>query len=119
MYTYQAVRVRQTPTSPAILLFAAPAHEIDSWAGIPQRRRVGSAENGVVESVGFQREDKPARINEIARFMSHASNVIQNPLLAAVQMSAELSVTEVDDGHVKVVITPRDLENLTVAALLK
>ena len=36
-YEYRAVEVRQTPTGPWMVLFSAPANQIDAWAGVPQK----------------------------------------------------------------------------------
>lgn len=40
--SYPAVRVRQTEQAGDLVLFAAPAMDIDDWSGIPQRERLGS-----------------------------------------------------------------------------
>ncbi len=76
--SYRAVRIRQTDAGAWLILFAAPATEIDTWAGIPQKKEIGSQ-----ETTGFQREEDKNRINELVEFYSNDSNVIQNPLLCA------------------------------------
>lgn len=77
--SYPAVRVRQTEEAGELVLFAAPAMEIDDWSGIPQRERLGAD----TEAVGFQREESPKRLAELASFFGNGHNVIQNPLLCA------------------------------------
>lgn len=118
-HEYNAVKVQQTSSSAPILLFAAPASEIVEWVGIPQRRRVGDNPEGAVESVGFQREESPSRITEIARFMSNVANVIQNPLLGAVQITSELDVVDEDQGFCKVRISPRDHRNRSLLEIIQ
>lgn len=117
---YVGVLVEQLPGSPKLVLFSAPALDIDKWAGIPQRRRL--AHSGVaVETAGFQREEKPRRVADIAAFMSEPKNVIQNPLLAAIQ-DPNLVEIESDDAatnmcRIKVVIP--DSADLTLAQLVE
>ena len=118
-YHYKAELIRQTPSSAPIVLFAAPASEINEWVGIPQRRRVGDFTDDAVESVGFQREDRPARVAEIARFMSNPQNVIQNPLLGAIQVLNEIEITEDGTEYCELRITPRDHTQRTLLELLR
>lgn len=87
--SYPAVRVRQTPDAADLVLFAAPAMDIDDWSGIPQRQRLGAD----TEAVGFQREDSPKRLNELVSFFGHSRNVIQNPLLCASRDETKVSFT--------------------------
>lgn len=75
---YSAVRVKQTASSGDLVLFAAPATDIDDWSGIPQRERMGDD-----ETVGFQREENPKRLKDLESFYSDPDNIIQNPLLCA------------------------------------
>lgn len=75
---YRAVRVRQTDSGGWLVLFAAPATEIEQWAGIPQKKEIGSQ-----ETTGFQREENKKRIKELIDFYSNSQNIIQNPLLCA------------------------------------
>ena len=116
-FQYDGVLVQETSESPAIALFSAPADEIDSWAGIPQRRRIENT-TGSVESMGFQREESSSRISEIARFMSEPKNVIQNPLLAAVQVNNEVTVEVLESPICRITIEPRNLEALSLRELL-
>ena len=77
-YRYPAVLARQTPDSKGLVMFSASATEIDQWAGIPQKRQLGEG-----ETVGFQREENPKRITQLAGFFKDKRNILQNPLLAA------------------------------------
>ena len=78
-FRYKAVRVRQTDAGDQLILFAAPATEIDMWAGVPQKKEL--ADQG--ETTGFQREENEKRINELKKFYQNEKNIIQNPLLCA------------------------------------
>ena len=62
-----------------LLLFAAPASEIDAWSGVPQKKsfEIGS------ETTGFQREANPKRIEDLTKFFSNSENIVQNPILCA------------------------------------
>ena len=51
--------------------------------GLEFRRRKRREED--VETTGFQRDENPKRIASIVSFMTDCHNVIQNPLLCAVQ----------------------------------
>jgi hypothetical protein len=77
--SYKAIRIRQTDAGGYLVLFAAPATEIDTWAGIPQKKEIGGSQ----ETTGFQREEDKKRIKELVKFYSNKNNVIQNPLLCA------------------------------------
>jgi hypothetical protein len=81
--SYRAVRIRQTAAGGWLILFAAPATEIDTWAGIPQKKEIG----GTQETTGFQREEDKKRIKELVNFYSNDSNIIQNPLLCATRQT--------------------------------
>lgn len=112
---YEGIIVEQLPGGPRLALFSAPAHEIDAWAGIPQRRRL----DGGIETAGFQREERQKRVAEIAAFMGDERNVIQNPLLAAVQDDGLVECIEItDSSHCKVRIELPDFEQRTLAGLV-
>ena len=81
--SYRAVRIRQTDAGGWLILFAAPATEIDDWAGIPQKKEIG----GTQETTGFQREEDKKRIKELVNFYSNDNNIIQNPLLCATRQT--------------------------------
>jgi hypothetical protein len=92
--TYSALRIRQTEKSAELVLFAAPATDIDDWSGVPQRERLGED-----ESAGFQREESPKRVGELQRFYSDPKNVIQNPLLCASRDDARVRFKPAGDSN--------------------
>jgi hypothetical protein len=97
--SYRSVRIRQTDSGGWLILFAAPATEIDDWAGIPQKKAIGDPkEIGITqETTGFQREEDRKRIKELVDFYSNDNNVIQNPLLCATRQTNQGVVSfEVD-----------------------
>jgi len=87
-YRYPALLLKQVKDSPPLVLFSASAVHISEWAGIPQKTRIL---NG--ESLGFQRDDDPSRVDQLAKFFSDPRNVIHNPLLCAIREKAGISVT--------------------------
>jgi hypothetical protein len=117
--SYRAVRIRQTPESGELVLFAAPAMDIDDWSGIPQRERLGDD-----ETVGFQREENPKRLSELTTFFGDTRNVIQNPLLCASRDPSKVTFEPADgaDGDAvlgEVTIEWDDLEDLPLLELLQ
>jgi hypothetical protein len=118
--TYPAVRVRQTPDAGELVLFAAPALEIDDWSGVPQRERLGAD-----ETVGFQREENSKRLNELISFFGDPHNVIQNPLLCASRDASKVSFTPADgdptdDAEIgTVTIEWEDLRSFPLLELLR
>lgn len=92
IYEYKAVRIRQTPDAPWIVLFAAPATEIDTWAGVPQKRQLGDR-----ETTGFQRELNDKRLEALKAFYRQGKNIIQNPLLCASRADAKGTVNFLQD----------------------
>jgi hypothetical protein len=115
---YPCVRVRQDAEAKDLLLFSAPAEEIDSWIGIPQRLILEGE-----ETAGFQRTVSPAREAALRKFFADNRNVIQNPLLAAIRQAAGLQVTfepsadGSDLGHVS--IQYEDLSSTPMLQLLR
>ncbi|EAA9294211.1 hypothetical protein P4464_001010 [Salmonella enterica] len=81
-FEYDAVILRQTETSKPIILFGAPAVDIETWAGIPQKKTF--LPDGA-ESSGFQRVENQSRLEQIRRFYLNESNVIQNSLICALR----------------------------------
>lgn len=77
---YKAIASEQVSGTDRLVLFAAPASDIASWVGIPQRQ-----EWGAEETVGFQRDLNDNRVAQLGEFFGQHRNVMQNPLLAAVQ----------------------------------
>lgn len=96
-YSYPAVRIDQSSDSRPLVLLAAKATEIDEWAGIPQKLRVIVDEEVNTELLGFQRDDDPDRLAQIAQFYANDSNVLQNPLLCAIRKSIGEEVTFAED----------------------
>ena len=81
-FEYDAVILHQTESSKPILLFGAPATDIETWAGIPQKK---TFQPDGAESSGFQRVENKARLEQIRRFYLNESNVIQNSLICALR----------------------------------
>ncbi|MFI9366629.1 hypothetical protein ACIG5E_37105 [Kitasatospora sp. NPDC053057] len=75
---YRAISFQQASESKDVVLFAAPATEIWKWSGIPQRELLDNK-----ETIGFQREENPKRIEKLKHFYGDARNIVQNPLLCA------------------------------------
>lgn len=121
-YEYRAVQVRQTPTGPWMVLFSAPANQIESWAGVPQKRQLGER-----ETTGFQREVNAKRLESLKEFYSNPENVVQNPLLCASREAAQGSATFIADAQVQaeysrtgtLKIEVEELESWTLLQLLK
>lgn len=81
-FRYKALQLNQTSSGKKVVLFAAPATEINEWAGVPQKKRLGADE----ETIGFQREENPKRILSLGDFCSNDENIIQNPLLCSTRL---------------------------------
>ena len=112
-FSYTGVIVTESAAASELVLFSAPAQEIEQWSGIPQRRRIEG-----VETAGFQREQKERRVAQLAQFLSDPSNAIQNPLLAATQDEYSIQTTRHDDGVITLEITVSDAPN-SLAELLR
>lgn len=84
---YPALLFRQSPAAAPLVLLCASAIEIDQWVGIPQKTRIADG-----ETLGFQRDDNPERIDQIAQFYGEAQNVIHNPLLCAIRQKVGVDV---------------------------
>ncbi len=82
-YRYPALISVQGSGVKPLVMFSAPAAEIEAWAGVPQKKRFGTSQ----ESVGFQREQNNKRIAALKRFFQNSENVVQNPLLCASRSS--------------------------------
>lgn len=89
-FNYPALLVRQGAGAPPLVLFSASAVEIDEWVGIPRKTRIVDG-----ETLGFQRDNNPDRVEQIAKFYSEPHNVIHNPLLCAIRQNigADVSFT--------------------------
>lgn len=95
-FRYPALCVRQGGAAPPLVLFSASAVEIDQWVGIPQKSRLLDG-----ETIGFQRDMNPARVEQIARFYTEPRNVIHNPLLCAVRKDEGVDVSFTPAGEPK------------------
>jgi hypothetical protein len=82
-YQYPAYQARQTPEGAPLVFFSSPATHIEQWSGVPQRGRLDEQ-----ETIGFQREEDRSRIRELTAFYKDHRNIVQNPLLAAIQDDA-------------------------------
>ncbi|PMS10517.1 hypothetical protein FNF07_13180 [Trinickia caryophylli] len=82
-YRYPALMTVQGSGVKPLIVFSAPAAEIEAWAGVPQKKRFGVSQ----ESVGFQREQNSKRIAALKKFFQDSENVVQNPLLCASRLS--------------------------------
>ncbi|MBY4111466.1 hypothetical protein HQO82_20995 [Rhodococcus fascians] len=91
MQRYRAIRFAQTESSKPIVLFSAPATDIDYWSGVPQRELLDGQ-----ETVGFQREENPNRLKQLSKFYSDPMNVVQNTLLCAAQDLGAVTFTPTD-----------------------
>ncbi|WP_295518058.1 hypothetical protein [uncultured Pseudomonas sp.] len=96
--SYPAIKIQQSDSSKPLVLFAAPATEIDEWAGVPQKARIKKDEELDAELLGFQRDDDEERINKISQFYSDPRNVIQNPLLCAIRNSLGINIEFIARG---------------------
>ncbi|MHC5776650.1 ParB N-terminal domain-containing protein [Nostoc sp.] len=124
-FKYKAVRIRQTNSGDWLVLFAASAIEIDMWAGVPQKKKIGEHSK---ETTGFQREENKKRIKEITDFYRNEQNIIQNPLLCALRQESELVIfesSEIDNSisesiqHGFLTVKAEFLEKLSLLELLK
>ncbi|MFF4926857.1 hypothetical protein ACFY4B_40360 [Kitasatospora sp. NPDC001261] len=113
---YDALLVQQTNGGKALVFFAAPAIEVEEWAGVPQRRKLT---NG--EMVGFQREEKQSRVNDLVKFFKDPNNVVQNPLLGAPQdrQRVEFKPSSPGSPFGRLCIAQEDYSKLSMAAILK
>jgi hypothetical protein len=115
-HKYPAYLMLQTAGSKPLVLFVAPATEIADWVGIPQRGRLDGG-----ETVGFQRQENPARVKELAEFFSDPRNVVQNPLLCAMQDPLDIKFDPVAPGSPfgELSITTDALDTLSLLELVK
>lgn len=118
IFEYPCVSVQQSSAGKNILLFAAPATDIDGWVGIPQRLSLSGT-----ETAGFQRTVSPARETALRKFFAEPKNVIQNPLLCAIRQAPGIKVSFVptteDSESGRVTIELEDFETMTLGQLLQ
>jgi len=87
-FDYPCLLVKQGPDAPALVLFSASAVDINDWVGIPQKGKVLEG-----ETLGFQRDENAARVEQIAQFFAQPKNVIHNPLLCAIREKLGVEVS--------------------------
>lgn len=111
--SYPCVRVQQDEGAKALLLFSAPATDINDWVGIPQRLSLDGE-----ETAGFQRTVSPRREKALQEFFLDQRNVIQNPLLCAIRNAPGQRVTfepaeeNAETGHVHIELDSFDTMSL-------
>jgi hypothetical protein len=94
-FKYKALQIRQTQSDRVLAMFAAKATEIDSWTGVPQKKRFGTGE----ETAGFQREYNQGRVESLRSFYANSDNVIQNPLLCSTRQLPFASAVFTPDAN--------------------
>ena len=82
VFEYPGVQVIQSSTSKPLIVFGAAASEIELWAGIPQKK---SFEPDGSESSGFQRTENRKRLEQLKKFYTNPSNVVQNSLICGLK----------------------------------
>jgi len=93
---YAALRTVQVDGGKPLILFSAPALEVETWAGVPQKKGDESQE----ETLGFQRDEDKARVRALSTFLNDSANIVQNPLLCARRITSVGSVSfEPDHGQ--------------------
>lgn len=112
--TYEAVLVQDGADAKPIVLFSAPATEIEQWVGVPQRLMLGDD-----ETVGFQRTVSESRREALAQFFSNPNNIIQNPLLGAIRcergVDVEFVAISADEprlGHITIKAADNSLKSM-------
>lgn len=116
--SYAAVRFRQAEEGNWLVLFSAPAVEIDSWVGVPQKLKLGDD-----ETAGFQRTVSEVRLSSLAHFFRNPANVMQNPLLCAIRNAEGVKISfeiETDEGEVqsgRLIIEVPELRSFSLADL--
>lgn len=81
-FTYPAVRVQQSADGKPLVLFGAPAIEIELWAGVPQKKDFSPDGS---ETSGFQRTENKNRLEQLKRFYSNEKNIVQNSLICSLK----------------------------------
>jgi hypothetical protein len=96
--SYKAVCESDHGSSGRRAMFFASAVDIAQWSGIPQKMMLEGVDSA--ETIGFQRVESLARIEQIKSFYSEPKNVSYNPILCAVRAPAEkfVSFLPVDAG---------------------
>ena len=116
-YRYTGLKIRQSESQKELVLFAAPASDIQVWSGVPQKKSFGEG----AETTGFQREANEKRIDNLRSFFLDSENIVQNPLLCATRTIGDAHVSfDMTEGTVgEVIITLPDYESMSLLECLK
>ena len=106
MKTYPAIAFRSRPEGASVVLFVASALDIASWSGVPQRELLDDGQ----ETIGFQREENSARLNQLAAFFANDHNVAQNPLLCAQRSTDAVRFKPEEAGDGSALVLPGEIE---------
>lgn len=106
-FKYAAQRFRQRADGPETVLFIAPAEEIITWGGVPQKSSRFMK--------GFQRADTPTHWQEIADYFETPGNI--SPTAIVVAFKPGRAHVEDNGAMVEVTIDFRDLSNLPISEL--
>jgi hypothetical protein len=90
-YSYKAACEKDEFTGKRRVMFFATAVDIMLWSGIPQKMIIDG--NVGAETIGFQRVENTARVEEISKFYSARNNISHNPILCAVKSPSDQVVT--------------------------
>lgn len=85
---YPAVLVKNGDAGKPLVLFSAPAFDINKWVGVPQKLKLGDD-----ETTGFQRTVSTSRRSALQHFFSIPENVMQNPLLCAIRNELGVNIS--------------------------
>ncbi|MGU4186142.1 hypothetical protein [Pseudomonas aeruginosa] len=88
---YKAVCERDEKSGERRAMFFASAIDISLWSGIPQKMIIDGGDSA--ETIGFQRIENQARIEQIKSFYSEPRNISYNPILCAVRSPADKAVS--------------------------
>ena len=115
-FRYPALRIKQTSSDKMLALFSAPCHQIEKWAGVPQKKTFGKA-----ETTGFQREFSEKRLSSLIAFFSDPENIIQNPLICSTRSGGlgDISYQFDENGIGEVVLQLPDLDEIGLIEVLK
>lgn len=89
-YHYIGQRFQQRPESPEVVLFIAPAEDIDDWGGVPQKSSKFMK--------GFQRAEDPSRRASIGSFFEQPGNISPTAIVVAFKPN-EVNVTDLQNLH--------------------
>lgn len=85
--SYKAVCEFDEKSGERRAMFFASAIDISLWSGIPQKMIIDGGDSA--ETIGFQRIENAARIEQIKSFYAEPKNISYNPILCAVRSPVE------------------------------